>query len=134
MPEAEVAQLAREWFAQARDDLMAAEKMVNAEGFKPRHVCWQAQQAAEKAIKALLVCEQIRFPFTHDLEALTALTPPGSRVRDAGLDLETLTQWAIEARYLGGRHPTQGEARAAVDTAASTVSSIESDLRERGIE
>lgn len=41
----------------------------------PRHVCWLAQQAAEKALKAALVLEDIAFPFTHDLDALRNRLP-----------------------------------------------------------
>ena len=44
---------------------------------RPRHVAYHAQQAAEKAIKAILVFEQVEFPFTHELNALRHLTRAG---------------------------------------------------------
>ena len=36
-------------------------------------LAFHAQQAAEKALKAVLIERAVRFPRTHDLEALTEL-------------------------------------------------------------
>ena len=49
--------------------------MLESASIVPRHVCWLAQQAAEKAIKAVLVFLQIDFPRSHDLDALRNLAP-----------------------------------------------------------
>lgn len=51
--------------------------MIEQEGMIPRHVCWLAQQATEKALKAILVFLQIDFPRRHDLDALRNLIPDG---------------------------------------------------------
>ena len=67
----------------------------------PRHICFLAQQAAEKALKAALVLEEMDFPFRHDLDALRNLLPNTWPVRREHSDLAQLTEWAVEARYPG---------------------------------
>ena len=69
MSEADRLEETRRWLRYAQEDLLAAEAMLAATRARPRHVCWLAQQAAEKAIKAVLVFLQIDFPRTHDLDA-----------------------------------------------------------------
>lgn len=63
-------QQARDWLAFAHDDLAAARCDLAA-----RICCFHAQQAAEKAIKAVLVAHLIDFPWTHSLPTLTKLLP-----------------------------------------------------------
>jgi hypothetical protein len=41
----------RRWLRFASEDIKAAETLLKEGGGKPRHVCWLAQQAAEKYIK-----------------------------------------------------------------------------------
>ena len=43
----------RRWLKYAREDLRAAEAMLGLEEMLPRHVCWLAQQAAEKSLKEM---------------------------------------------------------------------------------
>jgi len=86
----------------AQEDLRVAERLLASPDSVPRHVCWFAQQAAEKSLKAGLVLEGIEFPFRHDLDGLRNLLPPGWSVKEAYPDLGELTAWAVEARYPGG--------------------------------
>jgi len=65
------------WLRYAREDLMAAEEMNAATSLPPRHACYLAQQAAEKALKAALIFLQVEFPFRHDLDELRDLLPEG---------------------------------------------------------
>ncbi len=75
MSGADLAAEVRRWIRFAREDLEAAEALLAAGEFRPRHVCWLAQQAAEKALKGALASQQIPFPFRHDLDALRNLLP-----------------------------------------------------------
>lgn len=50
------------WFA--LEDLQGAERQIQRTGTVPRHPAWLAQQAAEKALKAILIYLQVEFPFT----------------------------------------------------------------------
>ena len=92
---------ARRWLHYAREDLEAADAMLGQARVQSRHVCWLAQQAAEKAIKAGLVSLQIDFPRSHDLDALRNLMPQDWTARSQHPDLAELTEWAVEARYPG---------------------------------
>jgi HEPN domain-containing protein len=58
------------WQRYAREDLHTAHMLIEQPEVVPRHPAWLAQQAAEKTLKAVLVAEQIPFPWTwtHDLE------------------------------------------------------------------
>jgi len=65
-------------------------------------ICFQAQQAAEKAFKAVLLARRIRFPLTHDIDELIEIFDEhkieiSSNVRTAG----RLTPFAVEMRYPG---------------------------------
>jgi len=66
------------------------------EGIMSEQVCFHAQQAVEKALKAVLLARQVDFPLVHDLEALkdigqkAGITIPGNL-----LDIDTLTPYAV---------------------------------------
>lgn len=111
----------RVWLRYARDDLRVAETLEAAPDVPRRTVGWHAQQAAEKALKAVLVLEQIEFPFTHDLLALVMLIPDERAARGAE-HLRTLTRWGAPERYPGRfREPTAEEARSLVAYARDVV-------------
>ena len=99
----------------------------------PRHCCWLAQQAAEKAIKAALVSEALSFPFRHDLDALRNLLPSGWRLKSVAPDLAALTEWAVEARYPGEwPDSTTEDAREAIQQARTVLDAVRADLVARG--
>ena len=133
MPEAEVLALGRRWLRLAEEDLEAAEQMQRSPAFRPRHSCWHAQQAAEKAIKTALVFEQIPFPFTHDLEQLRELVPSDWAIRRVDADVARLTPWAVEARYPLRTEPTAEDAREAVGIAELVVRAVQDDADEKGL-
>jgi HEPN domain-containing protein len=69
-------------------------------------LCFHAQQAAEKSIKAVLLANEIRFPYTHDIAKLITL------VKDAGIPWDQaadLTGYAAETRYPGSVEPVSEE-------------------------
>src|SRR5260370_38565887 len=61
----------REWLNRARSNLARA-KSPMPEAYL-EDLCFDAQQAAEKATKAVFICRGERFPFVHDLEELLRL-------------------------------------------------------------
>ena len=85
------------WLRFASDDLAAARLLLAEDELPPRLSCFHAQQAAEKAIKAHLVHAGIAFRWTHDLVVLAALLPDDLLGEIAGIDLQLLQQWAVEA-------------------------------------
>ncbi|MDE0042080.1 MAG: HEPN domain-containing protein [Candidatus Poribacteria bacterium] len=127
------AQTAR-WLRYAEEDLRTAESLLRLPHGIPRHACWLAQQAAEKALKAVLTSLQIDFPRTHDLDTLRNLVPDGWHLKDAHPDLVRLTEWTVEARYPGDwAEPTDEEAKAAVEQARTVCTSVTTELSERGL-
>lgn len=86
-------------------------------------LCFHAQQAAEKALKALYVFRGWTFRYTHDLEKLiTDLRKKGLSIPDEVQESVTLTGYAFEARYPGVADPvTQAEYTRAVTLAERMV-------------
>lgn len=124
----EVRQLACDWLRYAREDLIAAESFPAGQPGGPRHQAFLAQQAAEKAIKAVLVAEQIEFPFTHDLDELRNLAPTTSALHETCPDLADLSQWAVRTRYPTFVAPTEQEAADARRVATEVVRVAEEEL------
>lgn len=90
----------REWINRARSDLRLARNRLD--GVYLADLCFHAQQAAEKAIKALLVQRGVRFPYVHDLARLLALLhDAGCAVPEPVLAASELTRYATVARYPG---------------------------------
>jgi len=91
-----------EWLESGESDLRLARLASRDSGVRPEQSCFHAQQAAEKALKAVLRFRRIDFPLTHDIEELLRLVEEGGPsmpdvVRQAGF----LTPYAVEARYPG---------------------------------
>ena len=112
------------WLRYSTEDLDVARVLLASSPLVPRHVCWLAQQSAEKALKAALVLEGVEFPFTHDLDALRNRLPETWLVHTTHSDLAELTQWAVETRYPGDWPEVTPEdaVRAESETAALLVS------------
>jgi HEPN domain-containing protein len=132
MSDPEVLRVLRRWLRYAEDDLRAAEILLEQSGV-PRTSCFHAQQAAEKAIKAIFVFLQVDFPFTHDLNRLRDLLPEGWAVKEDFPDLAGLSEWAVEPRYPGDlKEATQEDAKAAVEQAREVYETALKDLKDHG--
>ena len=92
---------ARRWLRWAAEDLVAARHSADDTEVAPRVACSLAQQAAEKAIKALVVSSDLDPPKTHNLLRLARMLAEETASRLLDVDLEDLTRWAIEGRYPG---------------------------------
>ena len=64
----------REWLNRAKGNLAKAK--VPVPGGYLEDLCFDAQQASEKAIKALLIARHVDFPYTHDLSRLLTVPKP----------------------------------------------------------
>jgi HEPN domain-containing protein len=91
----------QEWLRHAQSDIRLA-RLALKEEILPEQICFHAQQAAEKALKAVLLHKKVDFPFTHDLEELVEVSMNGGiAVPDELHDLGNLTPYAVQARYPG---------------------------------
>ncbi|MEA5452190.1 HEPN domain-containing protein [Leptolyngbya sp. CCNP1308] len=125
---------AARWLRYAAEDLRAAEAMLAQLAVEPRHICFLAQQAAEKSFKAVLIFEQIKFPFRHDLDELRNLVPEHWALSGCTVDLAELTEWAVEARYpTDDDDPIWEDAQRAVVQAKALYDVARSDLQRRGL-
>lgn len=84
----------------AKRDQAAFAALLSATAVDPAVACFHAQQAAEKALKAVMCLNGLEFRRTHDLEALAGML----RDVDVGptvnaYDLRCLTPYAVEFRY-----------------------------------
>ncbi|WP_420457619.1 HEPN domain-containing protein [Rubrivirga sp.] len=112
----------------ALDDLETARTLLGTSS-PPRHVAFHAQQAAEKAIKAVLISEQIRFPYIHDLARLRDLVPVAWRVWKVEADLGRLSDYAADVRYPDDLPDVSAaEADDAVADASRVVEAVAADL------
>lgn len=114
-----------EWLREAEEDLDAARSLLARPA--PKHACFFAQQAAEKALKSVLLHRIANIPKTHDLEDLLA------RVRAAAPSFadhlsaaRALTKYYFLIRYPdtrppGWRSPTTSEGQEACRHAEEIV-------------
>jgi HEPN domain-containing protein len=67
---------AADWLRHAEADLRYARLGRNEPGMLLNLAAFHAQQSIEKALKGLLVSDQVDFPRTHDLEELLQISNP----------------------------------------------------------
>lgn len=106
----EAALVLREWVSKAEGDFAAASKLLEIEG-PTWIVCFHAQQAAEKYLKAMLVQLQAPFGKTHDIGELLRLLPESKRPSFDAAEAFELTQHAVAGRYPEAPESTVEEAR-----------------------
>ncbi len=111
----------REWLNRANSNLRLAKSEDPA--IYLEELCYNAQQAAEKAVKAVFLKRQIQFPYTHNLARLLQV------LSDAGVHFppevgraEDLTRFAFEARYPSvAKEVTETECTEAIEIASAVV-------------
>jgi HEPN domain-containing protein len=119
----------QEWLNRAKSNLIKA-KYVKA-GIYLEDLCFDAQQAAEKAIKAALIRQGQRFPYIHDIgELLALLEQTGVKIPDFLSQAAKLTRYAVAVRYPGViERVTQSEYKDAILIAENVVTWVESLIR-----
>lgn len=104
----------REWLNRAKSNLALAKN--DTVGAFLEDLCFEARQAAEKAIKAMFVHRGASFPFIHDLdELLNRLQRTGVKIPKYVRQADELSPFAVETRYPGLSGPvTKRQHRRAV--------------------
>jgi HEPN domain-containing protein/predicted nucleotidyltransferase len=121
----------REWLNRARSNLCRAAE--RREGVYLEDLCHDAQQAAEKAVKAVFIARGVRFPFVHDLALLmAALERAGQGVPPEVHHAAWLTRFATEARYPVPRPVAGSEHERALADARSVVRWAEGEVARPG--
>lgn len=111
----------REWISRAKSNLTRARNIIP--GVELEDLCFDAQQAAEKAVKAIFISRRESFPYIHDLDRLLRLLERiGIRIPKYVNEAKELTQYAHETRYPGLTAPvTLRQYRRAVRIAAAVL-------------
>ena len=111
----------REWLNRARSNLALAK--TRAAGAYLEDLCFEAQQAAEKAIKGVMIVRKIDFPYVHDLTRLISLLEDaGTTIPNDVRQAEQLTPYALLTRYPGtARSVSEHEYTEAVEAAQAVV-------------
>ena len=93
-------EIAKQWLAKAKNDLLNVDNNLKAEEVPFDTVCFHCQQAAEKFLKAFLAGNKQPNPSTHDLffilEKILVLDSKAKQLRDF---LSVLMPYAVEIRY-----------------------------------
>lgn len=121
---------AEDWLARARGDLALA-KAPLPEGAFYEDLCFHAQQATEKALKAVYQHHGWTFHYTHDLgQLISELRGKGLKVPSKIDESVDLTTYASESRYPGlGEPVTTEEYHEALRLAEAVVSWAQKRLR-----
>jgi HEPN domain-containing protein len=119
----------REWLNRARSNLALAKS--NIPGAYLEDLCFEAQQAAEKAIKAVMLRRNIEFPYVHDLaRLLSMLEATGEAIPEVVRQADELTRYALLTRYPGIARPvSEREYTEAVAVAEAVVRWAEERIR-----
>ncbi|MDR3673800.1 MAG: HEPN domain-containing protein [Holophaga sp.] len=99
----------RAWMERAESSLALAR--MDGPGIRLEDLCYQTQQAAEKALKGVFLARRARFPFSHNLDLLLqGLEELGLEIPESVDNASRLTRYAVETRYPGFFEPvTPGE-------------------------
>jgi len=122
----------REWLNRARSNLERA-AVRTPHGYL-EDLCFDAQQAAEKAVKAVLLANSIKFPYIHDLDELLGLAgKKGIEIPSAVGEAGLLSRYAFSTRYPGtAREVTDEQHREAVGIAEAVLRWAEESILGEG--
>ena len=110
----------REWLRRARSNLLQAGEP--RKGVYLEDLCFQAQQAAEKALKAVLIHLGLSVPHVHDIGVLISkLAKADQPVPEKLHQAVRLTDYAVQSRYPSPAEPVDDQEYDEVVTIARTV-------------
>jgi HEPN domain-containing protein len=120
MPERSLPPDPEEWIRRARSCLAIAR--CREPDICREDLCFQAQQAAEKGIKAVFIARALPLPYIHDLSVLLLrLEKSGLFIPDAIKNASRLTPFAVHTRYPGFEFPVSEEEYAEAFALAESV-------------
>ncbi|HEC36210.1 MAG TPA: HEPN domain-containing protein [Anaerolineae bacterium] len=123
----------REWLNRARSNLAQARGGAQIAGVYLEDLCFNAQQAAEKGIKAVLIQYGIEFPYVHDLAELLGLVKQAvQEIPGEVQQAARLTRYAVVTRYPGLLEPVTREQYEQAVALAEEVVHWAQEIIERG--
>ena len=118
--------LIQAWCEKGRRDFITAQNsLLDTKEIFPDIICFHAQQAAEKYLKAYLVFLEQDFPKTHALEDLVLIaSSKDPTCRNIFTVACNLTPYAVEVRYPDSPSPLLEDAREAVHAAEAIMNYV----------
>jgi len=111
-----------DWLKRAKSNLARARVGKVVEDVLYEDLCFDAQQAVEKALKSLCVMHGIRFGKVHDIAYLMELLEKANiKIPKRLQKAKILTNYAVETRYPGDYVPVDEEMYNAALTIAGNV-------------
>ena len=119
-----------QWLRKAKDDLRAAEALLNVEPPLFDEIAFHCEQAVEKAQKGFLYWHKQPLQKTHDLDLLglncCEIDPSLTEIIKQTV---RLTEYAVEYRYPGPTiHPTKNEVEEMIVLAKAVLTEIANRL------
>lgn len=101
---------ANKWLQRAKSNMARAKAGRVSPDILYEDLCYDAQQAVEKAFKSVCIIHEIVFPKTHDIAYLIELLEEGGlEVPENLQNAKILTDYAVETRYPGDYEPVDEE-------------------------
>ena len=94
-----------DWLARAMGDLALARVPLPDEGYYEA-LCFHAQQAAEKAIKAVYKKHDLTFRYTHDLGELLVDLKNSKRLAEVDFHIAEVSKSAVREKSIRHGHPS----------------------------
>jgi HEPN domain-containing protein len=121
---------AHEWLRRAKSNMARAKAGRVAPDILYEDLCYDAQQAVEKAFKSVCIIHEIIFPKTHDIAYLIELLEKGGvEVPENLQNAKILTGYAVETRYPGDYEPVDEEdLRKAIEIAKEVLKWVKKEI------
>ena len=101
----------REWLRRAESNFEIAKRGKTSPKIVYEDLCYDCQQAAEKAIKAVLIFYNLPFPKTHNIKHLLKLLNEGEiEVPKVIEQAQVLTEYIVDTRYPDDFAPVDSKA------------------------
>ncbi|MFP4467093.1 MAG: HEPN domain-containing protein [Candidatus Goldiibacteriota bacterium] len=125
---------ARNWLRRARSSHAHSGSGASLKNILLEDLCYDAQQAAEKALKALCIGATGAYPKTHDISHLMDLLEKKRlKIPEKVKKAKGLTLYAVQTRYPGDYEPvTKKEYKDAVNTAGEVIKWASKLLKDPG--
>ena len=123
---------AKEWLQRAKSNMARAKAGRVSPDILYEDLCYDAQQAVEKAFKSVCIIYEIVFPKTHDIAYLIELLEKGGvKVPENLQDARILTGYAVETRYPGDYEPVdEDDFRKALEIAKEVLKWVKKEVDE----
>jgi HEPN domain-containing protein len=88
------------WLFRADEDIAVIDRLLQSDPQAyASTICFHAQQAVEKYLKALLAWKEVDFPRTHDVDFLLAECHKVTSGELDHIDLKSLSDFGVSVRY-----------------------------------